>query len=121
MLVRGDLRPLLQPLIDEGAFFVMNTETGTAMAQAPIRHVSVADGQTVLRFENRERRNGVDFIAGQTLLAVHPFPYGNLRDSDPERSIFTFGDAAYGRRHGQPYPLWNWCVLFSRFSIEDAP
>ncbi len=42
-------------------------------------------------------------------------PWGNLRDSDPERSIHTF---AYGPHAGQPYPLWNWAVAFQAFPID---
>ena len=53
------------------------------------------------------------FTIGQTIVAQRSFSYGNLRDSDPEKSVHCFADATYGTRAGKPYPLWNWCVLFS--------
>jgi hypothetical protein len=56
---------------------------------------------------------------GQTLTALRPFSFGNLRDSDPEKAIYRFADSAYGTRVGQSYPLWNWCVLFNQFSISE--
>ena len=64
--------------------------TGDAYARAPIRYVYEEDGITVLRFENRERRNNTDFAVGQTLTALRPCSYGNLRDSDPEKAIYRF-------------------------------
>jgi hypothetical protein len=121
LLVEGDLPEKLRPLLKEGAFFAMNEESGAALAQAPVRHLGSEGGQTILRFENRERRNAVDFAVGQTLLALRPFSYGNLRDSDSESATHTFGDAAYGARAGEAYPLWNWCVLFSSFPVSEAP
>jgi hypothetical protein len=110
-----------QALIDEGVFYIMNTAAGAQLAQAPVRHVREDGGDSVLRFENRELRNNVAFAEGQTLHALRPFSYGNLRDSDPEGAIYTFGDKEYGTRAGQPYPLWNWCVLFSGLPIAEQP
>ena len=109
----------LKPLLAEGAFHVGNTLAGDAFAMAPIRWVREEEGFTVLRFENRERRNNVNFAAGQTLTALRPFSYGNLRDSDVEAAIYRFDDTTYGARAGEPYPLWNWCVQFSQFPISE--
>jgi len=106
----------LQPLLAEGAFFVANISGPPT--RVAIRAVSESDGVTVLRYEPGELRNGVPFQAGQLLVAQRSFSYGNLRDSDAERSAHTFADAAYGTRAGQSYPLWNWCVLFSDLSAE---
>jgi hypothetical protein len=103
----------LKPLTDEGAFFVASATT-----RGPVRSVREENGVSVLRFEARELRNGVPFEAGQAVTAQRAFSYGNVRDSDPERSVYTFGDASYGTRAGQAYPLWNWCVLFSDFDVE---
>jgi acetyl esterase/lipase len=119
LVLQGDLRERLKPLLDEGAFYAANTLSGDAHAQAPVRGVDSENGTTVLRFENRELRNGVGFVVGQTLMALRPFPFGNLRDSDSEVAIYRFTDAGYGRRAGQSYPLWNWCVLFSGFPIVE--
>lgn len=103
----------LKPLTDEGAFFVASAGT-----RVPIRAVREENGVSVLRFEARELRNGVPFEVGQAVTAQRAFSYGNVRDSDPEKSVYTFGDASYGTRAGQGYPLWNWCVLFSDFDVE---
>jgi hypothetical protein len=109
----------LKPLLAEGAFYVTNMLTGDDYARASVRYVSEDDGITVLRFENRELRNKTDFAVGQTLTTLRPFTFGNLRDSDPEKAIYQFADAAYGSRAGQSYPLWNWCVLFNQFPILE--
>lgn len=107
----------LKPLTDEGAFFVAST--AGAATRVPVRGVREENGVAVLRYEPRELRDGVRFQAGQAVTSQRAFSYGNLRDSDSERSIHTFGDASYGTRAGQAYPLWNWCVLFSDFDVEE--
>jgi hypothetical protein len=117
VVLKGLFTDLLKPLTDEGAFFVTNT-SGTA-TRVPIRSVREENGVTLLRYEPRELRNGTPFVVGQPIVVQRSFSYGNLRDSDVERSVHTFGDASYGTRAGQPYPLWNWCVLFSDFDVEE--
>ena len=119
LILNQQFDPQLKPLLAEGAFFVSNMQAGDAYAQAPIRHVTESEGKTILRFENRERRKNKDFETGQTLTAYRGFPFGNLRDSDPEQAIYQFADPGYGTRAGEPYPLWNWCVLFKQFPISD--
>jgi hypothetical protein len=121
MILEGDLSKRLKPLTDEGAFFVTNTVSGRAATRVPIRNVRYEAGDTFLRFETRELRNGVAFNAGQSIVAQRPFSYGNLRDSDDSSAMTAqvFGDASYGTRAGQPYPLWNWCVLFSGFPVGE--
>ncbi|RBP44641.1 hypothetical protein DES53_104463 [Roseimicrobium gellanilyticum] len=121
MILEGDLSKKLKPLTDEGAFYVSNTATGRANTRVPIRKVIFENGDTFLQFEVRELRNGVAFNAGQTVVAQRPFTYGNLRDSDTRGSSPSqvFGDSGYGTRAGQPYPAWNWCVLFSRFPVSE--
>jgi hypothetical protein len=107
----------LKPLMDEGAFFV--TTTTGATTRVPIRGVRAENGVTLLRYEPRELRNGMRFEIGQRVTAQRAFSYGNLRDSDPEPSVHTFGDNSYGTRAGTPYPLWNWCVLFSDLDVDS--
>jgi len=119
LLIAGHVGDRLKPLLAEGAFYVTNMLEGDAYSRAPVRHVDEHDGITVLRFENRERRNNTDFAVGQTLTALRPYSYGNVRDSDLEKAIYRFADSAYGTRVGQPYPLWNWCVLFNHFSVSE--
>jgi hypothetical protein len=119
LVVAGEMRERVSVLMDEGAFYVANTMGGETYAQAPVRWVAEEHGSTVLRLETRELRKNVKFAVGQTLIVHRPFPYANLRDSDPETAVYRFADAAYGRRAGQPYPLWNWCVLFSGFPVAE--
>jgi hypothetical protein len=94
------------------------TNISGANTRVPIRSVREDNCVTLLRYEPRELRNGTPFAIGQPVVAQRSFSYGNVRDSDPERSVYTFGDASYGTRAGQAYPLWNWCVLFSDFDVE---
>ena len=117
IVVKGRFADKLKPLTDEGAFFVVNT-SGPVQTRAPIRRLLEENGDTVLRYEPRELRDGTPFVTGQDIAAMRPFSYGNLRDSDPEASVHTFADTTYGTRAGKPYPLWNWCVLFSQFKVE---
>jgi hypothetical protein len=117
IVVKGRFADKLKPLTDEGAFFVVNT-LGRVQTRAPIRRLLEENGDTVLRYEPRELRDGTPFVTGQDIAAMRPFSYGNLRDSDPEASVHTFADTTYGTRAGKPYPLWNWCVLFSQFKVE---
>ena len=112
LVLEKDLSPSLAPLVAEGAFF-MTCDEGGVPRRAPVRWVGEENGATLLRFEPRELRDGRPFEMGQSVNASRAFSYGNLRDSDPERSVYRFADAAYGERAGTPYPLWNWCVLFS--------
>ena len=108
----------LKPLTDEGTFFVASA-TGV-VTRVPVRAVREQNGVSVLRYEVRELRNGVRFEMGQAVTAQRAFSYGNVRDSDPEKSVYTFGDASYGTRAGQAYPLWNWCVLFSDLAVTSS-
>ena len=117
LLVDRSLDKGQRPLLAEGAFYVANVHSKDAYTRAPIRHVAKDGATTVLRFEDRELRNNVCFEVGQRLTAQRGFSFGNLRDSDPEQGIYRFADSNYGTRAGQAYPLWNWCVLFSRFPV----
>ncbi len=121
MVLKGSPVANLMPLRDEGAFFAANTAPGRAATRVPVRKVIVEDGDTFLRFETRELRNGVAFNAGQTIIAQRAFTYGNLRDSEigAEECPYRFSDASYGTRAGQRYPAWNWCVLFTGFPVEE--
>lgn len=107
----------LKPLLAEGAFFVANLSGPPT--RVAIRATSEDNGVTVLRYDPGELRNNVPFEQGQPLVAQRSFSYGNLRDSDPERSTHTFADTTYGTRAGQPYPLWNWCVLFGDLGADE--
>jgi hypothetical protein len=119
LIIEAPFPKRFEPLLAEGAFRIINEETGSALAMATVRHVIREPRRTILRLENRDLRNGTPFAAGQTFRFMRPFSYGNLRDSDPEKALFTFGDSEYGTRAGQPYPLWNWCVLFNDLAVGE--
>lgn len=119
LVVRGAAADRLETLLREGAFFATNMLSGEAHARAPIRRIDHHGETAVLRFETRELRNSVEFAIGQSLTALRGFSYGNLRDSDDEPAVYEFADDGYGKRFGQPYPLWNWCVLFRELPITE--
>lgn len=106
----------LKQLMNEGAFLA--TTTSSPVTRAPVRSLREENAAAVLSYDPAELRDGRPFAPGQDLVAMRSFSYGNLRDSDDEHSVFTFTDPAYGTRTGQPYPLWNWCILFSDFIVE---
>lgn len=110
---------LISLRLAEGTCYIANQAPAAAATRAPIRDLREEDGKIVIRIENRELRNQVPFLEGQTLVAHRAFSYGNLRDSDPEKAVYAFGDRGYGTRAGQPYPLWNWCVLFNSFLVDE--
>lgn len=117
MILTDDHSATLRPLLDEGSFFVTATSGGKPV-RVPVRWAGVEKGVTVLRYDPAELRDGTPFAPGLAIAAQRSFSYGNLRDSDPEPAVFTFADDSYGTRAGQPYPLWNWCVLFSNLPGE---
>ena len=105
----------LKSFTDEGAVLVTNLIGPNT--RVPIRRVTEENGVTMLHYQPRELRNGTAFVIGQSIVAQRSFSYGNVRDSDPEPSTHNFADASYGTRAGKPYPLWNWCVLFSDLEV----
>jgi hypothetical protein len=118
ILLTDDYSNELRVLVNEGAFFVTGLSAGKPV-RVPIRKVALEDGVSALRYDPREWRDGTPFETGMAITAQRSSSYGNLRDSDAEPAIFSFADEAYGIRAGQPYPLWNWCVLFSGFGAGE--
>ncbi len=117
MILTNDHSGTLRPLLDEGAFFITATLDGKPR-RASILEAFVDNGVTVLRYDPATLRDGTPFEPGLVVSAQRSYSYGNLRDSDPEHAVFTVADDSYGTRAGQPYPLWNWCVLFSNLPGE---
>jgi hypothetical protein len=117
LVVPREALPVLRHQLEEGTCYIANQVAAPSNTRAPVRHLGEEEGSMVIRIENRELRDGVPFVAGQSLLAYRAFSFGNLRDSDPEKAVYAFADREYGNRAGQPYPLWNWCVLFSGLEV----
>ena len=105
----GDISAQFAPLLVEGCF-VLRSYAG-AGASFVARDVRVSGGNTIVRGENRSVSGA--FQTGVALSIERDRPFGNLRDSDPALSIFSFADASYGTRQGQAYPLRNFCVVFT--------
>ena len=70
------------------------------------------EGNTRLEGEVGDLKNNRPFKKGQQCFISRIFAFGNLHDSDKEKSTFTFHDNSYGKRYGQSYPLFNWCIIF---------
>lgn len=118
LLVEGAPAHVLGPLADEGAFILTNSLPGDRLSRAPVKVVAVRNGKAALSFPNRELK-GPPFEAGQAIQAYRSYPFGNLRDSDAEESVYTYADTAYGHRAGRRYPLWNWCVTFTDLPVSE--
>jgi hypothetical protein len=118
IVLTDDYSKELRVLLDEGAYFVTGLSAGKPV-RVPIRRVALENGVSVLRYDPRELRDGTPFEAGMLVTAQRSYSFGNLRDSDAEPAVFSFADEACGTRAGQPYPLWNWCVLFSGFGAGE--
>jgi hypothetical protein len=115
VVVAGDIRPQLTAILQHGVFYLQNNPNATGYTYEPIRNVYLdGNGNTVLEGNVSELYNGVPFQAGQPLFIVLIWPYGNIRDSDAESTLYKFST---GPRAGQPYPLWNWSVGFEGLTI----
>lgn len=106
----------------EGNFMLVNKNIAYEdLTTAIIRKVFLnKDGNTVVIGERNDLRNNLPFKLGQNCYIQREFGYGNLRDSDPEKSIFRFTDKQYGNRQGQHYPLYNWCIVFDDLIITKV-
>jgi hypothetical protein len=115
----GDLTTQLATIQRRGVFNLQNTATDATMAKGVIRSVALnANGNTVMSGEVGELQNGVQFAIGQQAVITLVLPFGNVRDSDAEKSLYTF---ATGPLIGKPYPLWNWSVGFEGLAVGSAP
>lgn len=113
----GDIRPSIQPLINNGGFYVRSNQRTT---QAFMRSVAFDGTNTVLTGEVREIRTGGSFVniqVGDTVNFGAQFGIVNLRDSDNVLSVYSFSS---GPRQGQPYPLHNWCCQYDGLEIIGA-
>jgi hypothetical protein len=122
VLIPGDVRDQLRRVLQNGVFYLQTASDFTctsSCARGIIRNVTLdASGDTVLQGISSELEGGTSFVAGQSLAVALIWPYGNIRDSDNEPSLYTF---ATGPRAGQPYPLWNWSVAFEGLPIGPSP
>lgn len=120
IIFEGNIMEQFIVLAEEGAFYLSNrVEKGTGFSKLLIRSVFLDEnGDTVLKGEKGDAQTKVNFKAGQQCFVSRIYGYGNIHDSDPERSVFTFRDGTYGTRTGQPYPLFNWCVVFQDLDIQ---
>jgi hypothetical protein len=119
VVIAGDIRAQLVTSLQHGVFYLQNNLSGVGYTNGVIRNVFLdANGNTVLQGSAMELSNGVPFQTGQPLSITMIWPYGNIRDSDNEPSLYKFTG---GPRAGQPYPLWNWSVGFEGLVIGLSP
>ncbi|HWS66629.1 MAG TPA: hypothetical protein VN325_28040 [Steroidobacteraceae bacterium] len=122
VVIAGDIRAQLAASFQHGVFYLQNNLSGVAHTNGTngvIRNVFLdANGNTVLQGSATELSNGIPFQTGQPLAITMILPYGNIRDSDNEQSLYKFTE---GPRAGQPYPLWNWSVGFEGLVISSSP
>ncbi len=106
----------------EGVFYLNNiVKDNNEFTNLIIRETFLdKNGNTVFRGEVDDLRNNIYFQPGQKCYTSRRFTFGNIRDSDQEKSTFTFKDTAYGMRQGQPYPLYNWCISFQDLKIAGT-
>ena len=105
----------------DGGFNVTDDDGRIAIVAAAV----VAQTSVLLVLERAPGANPVIWYGDQT----HHGGYGNLRDSDPTMasSVYEYreGSGQYPGANipeliGQPYPLWNWCLVFSA-ALEPDP
>lgn len=118
---KGNLIDKFSTLMDEGVFYLGNrVKNSSEFTNLIIRKVYINNlGNTVLSGELDDLRKNVAFKVGQKCYTSRRYVYGNLRDSDNEKSIFKFSDTNYGRRKNMNYPLFNWCISFQDLLITN--
>lgn len=117
----GDLSKTFMPLMQEGVFYLSNRVSQDSLfTNIIVRDVKInSKGNTVLSGFAKDLKNGILFSVGQTCYVSRRYAYGNIRDEDEAQAIYKFADPSYGLRHGQPYPLWNWCIAFTDLPITQ--
>lgn len=126
LLFEGDLTAQFAPLLVEGCFILRQEFEPPSLrfgvegkgASIVIREVRLEGWHTVVRGEIQSIVGSL--AAGAPCLIERDQLFGNLRDSDPARSVFCFSDQTYGKRQGLRYPLHNFCIMFSA-PIEIEP
>ncbi len=118
----GDIQKEFTILNNEGVFYLSNRVVNdSAFTNLIVRKVNLdIKGNTVLTGEIDELRSNKNFMIGQSSFISRRFSFGNVRDSDNEKAVFSFKDTSYGDRVGQSYPLYNWCVAFFDFPISNG-
>lgn len=120
IVFEGDIQNEFSVLKNEGVFYLSNRSVNNeSFTNLVIRRTFLdKNGNTVLSGEIDDLRNNVSFQIGQKCFVSRIYAFGNIHDSDQEKSTFTFKDDSYGTRYGQSYPLYNWSVSFQDFKIE---
>ena len=119
LVFAGDASQAFAPLLVEGCFLLRQLSISLSpfnpgavpSASIVVRDMRVQDGTTIVRGETRSLDGTL--VLGAPCSIERDRPFGNLRDSDSAEANFVFSDASYGTRHGQSYPLHNFCVVFT--------
>ncbi|MFT4129972.1 hypothetical protein [Labrys sp. (in: a-proteobacteria)] len=112
----ADMSALTARYLREGCFkFIQYSANASTLV---VRAAYLEGGVTVLRGEKTATDYTNTMVADASLTQfLRDRPWGNLRDSDPALSVYTFTDPSYGTRQGQYYPLNNYCCQFSEAII----
>lgn len=116
----GDVTDQFAVLDKEGVFYLgCRADHANKTNILSIRKVyKNSAGDTVLEGEPDNVVNDQSFKVGQKCFTSRIYAYGNVRDSDTEKAVFSFRDSSYGARAGQYYPLYNWCVVFQDLAVK---
>jgi len=120
IIFEGNVTDQFAVLLKEGVFYLGSRTDSGRFQNLIVRGVSInKDGNTVLKGEKDDAVKDPSFNPGQKCFISRVYAYGNIHDSDTERSTFNFHDGSYGRRFGQSYPLYNWCIVFRDLKIYN--
>jgi len=120
LIFEGNILKEFELLLKEGVFYLGNrVEDSNKFTNWIVRSATLNNnGNTVLHGEKEDLRKGIGFELGQKCYLSRRYLYGNIHDSDDEKSTYEFKDGNYGNRLGQNYPLFNWCISFRDLKIE---
>jgi hypothetical protein len=119
VVMAEDIQSQLGSILERGVFYLQNDLSAASFTYGAIDNAGLnSSGDTVLSGYDAQL-SGPGFQTGYPLAITMIWPYGNIRDSDDEPTIYTF---TTGPRQGQAYPLWNWSVAFEGLVIAaNAP
>lgn len=116
----GNILDEVTILNNEGVFYLNNiVKSNEDFTNLIVREVFLDEnGNTVFSGVVEDLKNNIHFRPGQKCYTSRRYTFGNIRDSDMEKSTFRFKDNTYGTRHGQYYPLYNWSIAFQNLPVE---
>jgi hypothetical protein len=119
VVMAEDIQSQLGSILEHGVFYLQNDLSGASFTYGAIDNAGLSSSHDTVLSGYYAQLSGPGFQTGYPLAITMIWPYGNIRDSDDEPTIYTF---TTGPRKGQAYPLWNWSVAFEGLVIApNAP